>query len=341
MVTGRGLSEAVVSRVSDEDWSLVSKVKKMLPDDLFHFLTKMSDKTGITKIGSQSYHLEKLSREALAKLGEFLVDCTKITHSVILPSAGPEMTSFCSQVYMGILSGEEIDSFTPVCPDWSMDSSGQYDFRSLGDEASYIARKFFDESEDLFSQFNRRGIAYRPTLVFADWGMETEMTAKDTYGAVLPQEEVVRRFADCFQKTGALIEQAKNGRNGNLFKNVELISMTEFLVRRLGDPQRTYLEAREQLVSKPAAAKLLDEYSRVSLSVNQRRLGLSPEENYQTGAQTLSEYAVLGRAIAKGMMIAAESRTASRAYNILRGKHEKLPIIFLKGEKKYQGVNIL
>ncbi|MBI4137176.1 hypothetical protein HY469_03885 [Candidatus Roizmanbacteria bacterium] len=293
------------------------------------------------QIHNNQYRIQDEARTALTQAGNVLIGLARASDRIMLPNPGPETINLSAEIFRAITTRTPLSMYTPVCPDWSRDSQGRYDFKSLGTGASFIAQKFLTESREVLALLKENGIPYSGLLVFADWGTETELSAKDTYGETLDTDQVVSQFEESFRATHALLSQHQA--ESDLFSSYNIISMTEFLAQRLPDCSQTSQENYERFSSHADAMKLADFYHHESFPINQRRLGITDEEeNYRAGVQTLAEYATFSQAIDSGIIIAAESRIASRAYNILRGKHDKLPVIFLKGGQSLtEGVNIL
>ncbi len=297
----------------------------------------------VVKTRRDQYQVDEQSRDALARVGGLLCDMARFSTRVILPDQGQAMISFATQAYQAARGGKPVELYTPVCPDWSKDALGRYDFKSLGSGPSGIAEKFFYEGREILKAFHKNRVPYRGIFIFADWGSETEITAKDTYGDVLSADEVVRRFAASFEKTAELLQTRQRQDEGHLFRPYSLISMTEFLSSRLGDAHDVCRNFQQRFQLENRAKKLLDQHHRESFPINKQRLGITNEvENRRGSLISLSEYATLAEAIGGGVIAAAESRVSSRAYNVFRLKQNLLPIIFLKGKKSLEsGENIL
>lgn len=289
-------------------------------------------------VSTPRFNLEGQSRLTLKRVGEVLMDLAGISEKIILPAPGPEILQFAIQTYEAVFTGKPMKIYTPACPDWSRDNQGVYDFKSLETGPSYIVEKLVNEAPAILGIFAKHEIPCEGVVVFADWGMETEITAKDTYGRQLAQDEMVERFVQSFQATGNLLLTHKE----KLFTPYRLQSMTEFLALNLGDPVKVCRQFQNRFLIEERAQRLLRLYQGESLIVNQKRLGLSEKDNNKVALQTLSEYATFGAAIKEGVVLAAESRLASLAYNVFRSKKNRLPLVFLKGKESLsQGVNIL
>lgn len=309
---------AAIYPVADNfhDWNQLRKMEKILPT--INLLKELNMKANFgvnyidtyrdrTKgVSAPRFSLDKRGRFAIGQLGGILLELSRSSDRIIMPEAGPEMNE-----------------------------DGIYDFKSLGFGPSYIAQKFLQEAPAFLSMLEQYQIPYKGKMVFADWGMETEITARDTYGRLLPQNEIMARFDQSFQATSSLL-------GSGLFSPYKLQAMSEFLATRLGDPAKANREFQQRFLEERQARKLLELYQKESFGVNKRRLGLTREQNDQSALQTLSEYSTLGAAIDRGIMVAAESRLASLAYNVFRRKGRRLPVVFLKGDKpEDRGVNIL
>lgn len=280
-------------------------------------------------------------KEALKDVGGFLLDVARLKSSISLPANGEELQSLATQVMESCITGEPISLFTPFCPDWSRDSKGRYDFKSLGGGVSYIAEKFFSEGNPLLSAFAKNKIPYRGELIFADWGLETEIDARDTYGRKLTQEDIQTCFVSTLANTDERLLDLQNGEDGILFMEYRIIPMTDFYKQQGVDPERIYRQQEKYFRTDPKGIRLVDELHRVGIRINRERLGLNEEENRSQAIQNLVEYATLGEAFGeKGIIIAAESSTSTRAYNLPR--QHKLPVFFIRGRNSInEGVNIL
>lgn len=329
-----------------DEWTergVVNRLQAILPRKELFMKIVATDDSDIQRLEGREpmFRAGARGREALARVGGFLGDLAVISDRVILPGPGPEMVVLASRAYMAALKGEVMKLYTPICPDWSRDAKGQFDFKSLGSEASFIGQKFIAEVPALLRLLAKHQIAYEGVLVFADWGLETEITARGSYGEELAADEVVERFAESFRATEAMLTGVEREK-AELFENYKVMSMTEFLATELGDAVKVCKGFQERFLQGGRPEKLLRLYHQESLAINERRLGVSEEENLEMSLATLSEYATLGMAIKKGVMVAAESRIASLAYNVFRSKRDRLPLVFLKGRKSLsQGVNIL
>lgn len=283
-----------------------------------------------------------LEPEIMKKVGSTLLGLSDLRSMLIMPSGAPEITTLASQLYLAQLTGNAIPIFTPVCPDWSRDEQGRYDFKSLGFGVSHIVKKLIEEGKSAIGCLADHRIPYEGVIIFADWGMETEIDTTDSYGERVSPDEVVRRFSQSFDATASHLENVQGDKEGHIFRPYRLTSMTEFLSRRLGDPKAIYQRCREKFLQESGPNKLLRRYATVSFPVNRDRFGVDEPINFQMSLQTLAEYATLGEAISDGIILAGESHTASQAYNVLRPRKKKVPILFLKGKKGVdEGENIL
>jgi hypothetical protein len=278
--------------------------------------------------------------QVLREVGSFLVELTKISKTVIPPESPEELNSLVAQVFEVKTREVTIPLYTPICPDWSRDNQGRYDFRALGDGVSFIAEKFSQEAPPLLGLFARFGIPYEGDLLLADFGLETEVVAKDTYGVRLSQEEIESCFASTLKLTKKMLEGKKDGEDGELFKDYRVLPMTDFFSRRGFDAENVYREMVNLFRTRTRGIRLVEELHRHSFSLNKKRLGLtSEEENKELVTKNLAEYATLGQSLGeKGIIIACESRISSKAYNLFR--EMKLPVFYIKG-KKEGGENIL
>lgn len=282
------------------------------------------------------------ARQSLRALGGFLLDIAQLKERVILPSNGEELQGLAEQVLEAHLSRKPIKIFTPFCPDWSRDSEGRYDFKSLGGDLSFIAKKFFREAPPLLSVFAKHNIPVQGALIFANWGLETEIDAQDTYGRKLSQDDVQLCFASTFAETDKkLLEAQEDSETARIFQGYSVVPMTEFFVQQGVDPEQLYRNAYNFFETDAKARRLVEELHRASLPINKERLGLTEEGNRVQAVQNLAEYATLGQSFGdEGIIIAAESATTTRAYNL--GRKKKLPVFYLKGKDTLnRGVNIL
>lgn len=276
----------------------------------------------------------------LKEVGVFLVELTKIPKTVILPESPEELSSLVAQIFEAKERGATLPFYTPICPDWSRDRYGRYDFKSLGEGVSFIAEKFFQEAPPLLNLLTQFGVPYEGYLLFADFGSETEIVAKDSYGVQLTQEEIEKRFASTLRLTQERLEKVAGSEQGALFKSYRVLPMTIFFRGRGFDAKNVCRKMNGLFRQDPKGIRLVEEFHRQSFTLNQRRFGLTrEEENRELAIESLSEYATLGQSFGEmGAIIACESKISSRAYNLFR--EAKLPIFYARGEKE-EGENIL
>lgn len=319
--------------LSFEDMRISSFYKRELRPTLL--LRKLNDIGGVMEINDIKI------KEALKETGDFLLDIARLKSSIILPANGEELQSLATQVMESSITGEQIPLFTPFCPDWSRDSKSRYDFKSLGGGVSYIAQKFLSEGKPLLSAFVKNNVPYKGELIFADWGLETEIDARDTYGKKLNQEDIQTCFASTFASSDEYLLEQQQGEDGFLFEQYKTTRMTDFYKRQGVNPEETYRQQEKFFSTDAKGVRLVEELYRGSIDINRERLGLTQEENRSQAVQNLAEYATLGESFGdKGIIIAAESSTSTRAYNLPRRR--KLPVFFLKGKRSInEGVNIL
>lgn len=283
-------------------------------------------------------------RDALRVAGQVLVDMADITDSIILPDFGNETHSLIAQIVTARTTGMPIDIFSPVCPDWSRDTSGRYDFKSLGGDASFIARKVFQEAPPILGILKKHNISYKGTLVLANYGSETEIDARDTYGRKLNPEDIEMSFASTYAKTDEELSELQTG-DGGVFDTYRVIPMTEFFEKQKIDVDQLFDEANEFFRINNKGRKLVEQLHRDSVELNKKRLGMSEVENLAQTIRGCAEYGLFGYALGKkGIILAAESRTTSRAYNLFRRakRREVMPLFYLKGKRGInEGVNIL
>lgn len=275
------------------------------------------------------------SREVVQKLGRFLLDLFSLKDTVILPIGEPEITALAMQVVQSMNTGKPICIFTPFCPDWSRDSRGRYDFKSLGGDIGFIANKFFEEAPAILSMFARNSILYEGYLIFADWGFETEIDAKDTYGRKLSSEDIQICFESTISKTDQELLVLQKGELERVFGSYRIMKMTRLFGERI-DSEAVYKKALDFFSSVPRGIKLAEEIHRGNAELNKKRFGLSESENMDLTTRNLAEYATLGYALGnEGIIVAAESNTSTKAYNLFRSyaKLPILPVFFLKGKR--------
>ncbi len=302
--------------------------------------TIMKQKRGEVK----GYMLDQNTRERMGRLGNFLADVTKISDQVILPQTDEELACLGLHTIEAMASNRPLTISTPVCPDWSRDFEGRYDFKSLGDGESFIAKKLFAGIPELLNIFNKHGIPYKGFVIFADWGLETEIDAKGTFGEKLSADEIRKRFQQSFDATKAHLEALKQAPlTAAVFGPYEIVSMTEYFAASGRDIPEIEGSLRGFFQQDSQGKRLADQLNSASLSLNQERLGVNEVENKAMILQTLVEYGTLGQVVDNhGIIAACESTTSSRAYNLPRGKYDKVPLFYIKGKDPVdRGVNIL
>lgn len=299
---------------------------------------KISEREGVKK-----YMVDQKARETLVRVSRFLADLTKISDKIILPETENEMSCLLTMVVNAITTGEPITLVTPICPDWSRDEEGKYDFKSLGGGESYIGRKFLTYGREMLAVFAKYRIPFKGVLQFADWGLETEINAKDTFGRKLSPEDIQM----CFQSTLAATDEHLRSLQldeelGSLFENYSIVSMKESIESKIDVPE---VQARLEkfLTSDIRGRRLIATLEEQSYKINQARLGLNRSENRKMALQNLVEYATEGQSIGPhSILVVCESRTTSRVYNLPRQKDENIPVFFVRGKEGVdEGVNIL
>lgn len=191
--------------------------------------------------GLDSHMTDFEIRVSLQTLGGFLLDIRRLRGRIMLPGSGEEINSLTEQVLAAHISQQPIPIFTPFCPDWSRDASGKYDFKSLGGDVSFIAKKFFSEARPLLEKFIKHNIPYSGSLIFANWGLETEIDAQDTYGKKLTRENVQMSFASTRARTDEmLLGLQQSDATKVLFSPYSVIPMTDFFTERGFDPESAY-----------------------------------------------------------------------------------------------------
>lgn len=289
------------------------------------------------------YMVDQKARELVTRISRFLADLSKISDKLILPETEDEMSCLLTMVVDAATTGRPLTLITPICPDWSRDSEGKYDFKSLGGGESYIGNKFLTYGREMLAVFARHEIPYQGVLQFADWGLETEINAKDTYGRKLSAEDIQM----CFQSTVAATDEHLRSLQldpevGDLFANYKIVSMKEFLESKLDIP-KVQSELEEFLTTDVRGKRLLDTLAEQSYEINRIRLGLNRDENRKMALRNLVEYATEGQSIGpRSILVVCESRTTSRVYNLPRQKNENIPVFYVKGKEGVdKGVNIL
>lgn len=314
--------------------------------DLLDHLAENPDRYGVEiqeREGVRVYMIDQKTRETLTRVSRLLADLSKIKDTLILPQTENEMSCLLTMVVDAITTDEPITIVTPICPAWSRDSDETYDFKSLGGDESFIAAKFFTYGKGMIAVLAKHQIPYRGILLFADWGLETEINAKDTYGRKLSQEDVQM----CFQSTVAATDEHLSAlqadkKVGHLFKNYTIVSMKDFLEKRMNVAE-VERKMRHFFTTDRRGRKLLEELDTQSYELNRVRLGYNRTQNREFALQNLVEYSAVGQSIGPHSILAVcESRTTSRSYNMPRQKHENVPVFYVKGEGGAdEGVNIL
>lgn len=319
---------------------LVKAVLDPLTEDPILIRSEMLQKTrGEVKM----YMLNKDNRAIMRNLGLVLGDLSEFSSNFTLPESEEELARLLVIVERAVATQQPINIYTSFCPDWSRNSRGEYDFKRLGCSESYIAKKYFANITPLFRLLAQHHVPYSGVLLFADWGLETEITTQDTYGTELSSEDI----QICFQSTLALTDQhllkLQNGEQGNLFANCFIQSMTQFLAESDLDLASVGKQMRQFFLEKRSGKRLLDILNKDSLPINEARLGLSEEQNRDFMLQGLVEYATLAQTFSsQSLIVACESRTTSRTYNLPKHSFAKLPLFYIKGNGGVRsGVNIL
>lgn len=289
------------------------------------------------------YMVDEKTREIFDKVGRFLRDLKEIDTCIIFPETEAEMACFLAILTRALATGQPITLCTPICPDWSRDKEGRYNFKSLGGGESFIANKFFDYGKDMLNIFAKHKIPFQGIVLFADWGLETEIDAKDTYGQKLSTEDIQMCFASTFSRTDQrLAELQTSQETANMFKNFRVVSMKEFLEEKLDIPK-----VQERLVDFFATDKkgrrLVEVLSAQSLKINKDRLNVDYQTNHHLALRNVVEYATVGQSLDDhSILVVCESRTTSRAYNLPRRRNDNVPVFYLKGQESLDsGVNIL
>ncbi len=326
----------------------MERIKCLTEGNVIDLLEKMSQSPDIYGVkinereGVKKYMVDKKARETLVRVSRFLADLTKISDKIILPETENEMSCLLTMVVDAITTGKPITLVTPICPDWSRNEEGQYDFKSLGGGESYIGKKFLTYGGEMLTVFAKYQIPFKGFLQFADWGLETEINAKDTYGRKLSPEDIQM----CFQSTLAATDEhlrslQLNEELGILFENYSIVSMKESIESKIDVPE---VQARLEkfLTSDVRGRRLIATLEEQSYRVNKVRLGLNREENRKFTLRNLVEYATEGQSIGShSILVVCESRTTSRVYNLPRQKNENIPVFFVKGKEGVdEGVNI-
>jgi hypothetical protein len=183
-----------------------------------------------------SYMIDTKTKEIFNRVGSVLAGFSGIKNTVILPETEDELTCLVSQIFKASKSGDPINIVTPVCPDWSRDSQGRYDFKSLGGGESFIANKFFVNAPEILSVLHTNEVPYRGLILLADWGLETEIDATDTYGQKLTPADIDLCFMSTLSATDQTLKHLQEDpKLGPLFANYEVVSMKSFLKERINE----------------------------------------------------------------------------------------------------------
>lgn len=290
----------------------------------------------------KTYMTSKKSKEALRTVGAFFSDLSAASRNIIVPDNEDELACLTAYILKARLNREPLNIYTPFCPDWSRDSSGRYDFKSLGGGESFIAQKFFKVAPEILSAFVKNDIPYKGVLIFADWGVETEIDAKDTYGRALSQEDVRMCFSSTQAETDRHLIELQQ-KNPDIFGSYQIVRMSEFFRESGVNIDRTQDELQAFFQNDKKGKRLHQVLSSTGEEINKERLNLNPEENKKISMQNLVEYATLGSVLTPpGIIVGCESKTCSVAYNLPKDARNKTPLFFLKGKGALDlGVNIL
>lgn len=291
----------------------------------------------------KTYMVDQKTKDIFSKVGNLLADLAKISETVLLPETEDEMGCLLGMAARAIKTGKPITFYTPICPDWSRDEDGKYDFESLGGGESFIANKFFVNAPAILRVFHKHSVPFCGIILFADWGLETEINAKGTYGQELSAEDVQMCFASTVAVTDQTLKRLQEDqRLGPLFANYQIVSMKEFLTQRI-DEKQVGQQMREFFTSDKQGKRLLEVLAKQSFPVNEERLGLSEDEDHEFALRNLVEYATVGSSIGgHSILVVCESSTTSRCYNLPRGRDKKVPVFYVKGKGGLDsGVNIL
>lgn len=322
---------------------LSGRVVRGLFDEVLETQTRFSSRKG-KRWEVTEYMVDQKAKELFSRVGNVLVDLSKLRDTIVLPETEDELACLVPLIGKSLKTGEPITFVTPVCPDWSKDSEGHYDFKSLGGGESFIANKFFVNSPEFLEVFHRHQVPFRGVILFADWGLETEIDANDTFGQKLSPEDIQICFASTFAATDRTLKVLQDDENfGPLFANFEVASMKKFLASTI-DEQKVMSEMREFFTTDKQGSKLLEVLNRDSIELNRQRLGIEDEDaNRELMLRNLVEYSTVGHSVGdNGILVVCESRTTSRCYNLPRERGKKVPVFFVKGKERLEGgVNIL
>lgn len=301
----------------------------------------------ITRQGKRSevkvYMIDQKARELFGTAGRILADLANLKDTFILPETEDELSCLVSMVGRALKTGEPITFVTPVCPDWSRDNQGRYDFKSLGGGDSFIANKFFANAPEFLEVFQKNGVSFKGVILFADWGLETEIDAKGTYGQKLSPEDVQMSFDSTFAAVDQTLSVLQKEQNfGRLFADFKVVSMKDFLASRI-DEQQVMAQMRHFFTTDKQGRRLLEVLARDSLKINRQRLGVTEDENRELSLRNLVEYSTVGHSVdGNSFLVVCESRTTSRCYNLPRERDKKVPVFYVKGREALKsGVNIL
>lgn len=328
--------------------ALASSFLKNVFGDFLRCCSKDPDIYGVYRLRPDKgrevkYAMTVKTKEMFAQLGLFLTDLDRISNDFILPQTNEEMVALAENFARAKTTGKPMNLYTPLCPDWSMDNTGRYDFRSLGGSVSFIAKKFFRYAPKLLRILTEHKIPYQGLLIFADWGMETELDEKNTYGKKLTQENIRMCFTSSLAATDEhLLGLQNSSDSGTLFVPFKVVSMIKFFEDSGLDLVALDERFRRYFSEDRDGAKLLNELVTSSAQINRERMGHDDRQNRQMCLETLIDYATLGQALnSYGLIIACESQISSKAYNRPRTTHDKIPMIFVKGKSGDVGVNML
>lgn len=316
--------------------------------DFLRFYLEDPDIYGVYKLRPDKgrevkYMMTVKAKEIFTQLGLFLANLGRISNDFILPQTNEEIVALAKNFVRVKTTGEPMNLYTPLCPDWSMDSTGRYNFRSLGGGVSFIAKKFFKYAPKLLRILTEHKIPYQGLLIFADWGIETELDGQNTYGKKLTEENIRMCFTSSLAATDEhLLGLQSDSDYGTLFAPFKVVAMTKFFEDSGLDLVALDERFKRYFSEDKNGVKLLNELAMTSAQVNRERMGHDNRRNRQMSLETLIDYATFGQALnSYGLIIACESQISSKAYNRPRATHDKIPMIFVKGKSGDVGVNIL
>lgn len=282
------------------------------------------------------------TKEGFRSLGKFFADLAKISDNFMLPETNEELVCLVRNIVKAKVTGDPITLYTPLCPDWSMDEAGRYDFKSLGGRESFIAKKFFTYSPEFLEVLAKNKIPYEGVLIFADWGMETEIMDNNTYGVKLAQDDIRSCFDSSYAAVDEHLGELQKGNLADLFRSFRTVLMTTFFEESgidLDDNDRRF---RKFFIDDRKGNKLLKRLGEQSYPVNNERMGLTHDKSDAETLENLVDYAIFGQALSPhGIILSCESRVTSIAYNLPKPGDNKVPMFFIKGVGKDSGVNIL